>query len=130
MAVSRGFPTLFLTTAPLRPHIVCLNIFISGGSDEHRNTLVLGYGENENQWNSTEFPGLSVPRTKHACAVHFGQIYIMGGRNTENEEGMKSVEILDFESKIMSDGPELPFNVFDAIGLEHEDELYLGMLSE
>ena len=54
----------------------------------------------------------------------------MGGRNTENEEGMKSVEILDFESKVMSDGPELPFNVFDAIGLEHEDELYLGMLSE
>ena len=44
--------------------------------------------------------------------------------------GLQSVEILDIESKAMSDGPDLPFNVYDAIGLVHEDELYLGTVSE
>ena len=73
---------------------------------------------------------MSIPRTKHACAVIFGQIYIMGGRNKVNESGLRSVEILDLESKKMHEGPELPFKIFDGIGLVQEDELYLGTLSE
>ena len=54
----------------------------------------------------------------------------MGGRNKENETGLTSVEILDLESKEMRSGPQLPFKVFDGIGLELEDELYLGQFSE
>ena len=54
----------------------------------------------------------------------------MGGRNKENETGLTSVEILDLESKEMRSGPQLPFEVFDAIGLVLEDELYLGQFSE
>ena len=54
----------------------------------------------------------------------------MGGRNKDNETGLNSVEILDLESKEMRPGPDLPFKVFDAIGLELEDELYLGQFSE
>ena len=54
----------------------------------------------------------------------------MGGRNKDNEDGLISVEILELESKVMIPGPELPFKVYDAIGLELEDELYIGQFSE
>ena len=99
-----------------------------GGSDDNTDTLILD--EEIYEWNSQEFPALSTPRTKHACAVFYGEIYIMGGRNKENETGLTSVEILDLESKEMRSGPQLPFKVFDGIGLELEDELYLGQFSE
>ena len=49
----------------------------------------------------------------------------MGGRNEENQDGLKSVEILNITSGVWSDGPNLENKIFNAMALDYHGQLYL-----
>ena len=103
------------------------HIFI-GGDDRNNatgKTYLLDFERDTVEWNDTIFGPLKIPRSHHACAEHNGKVYVMGGRNEENPAGLRSVEILDLQSRNWSDGPNLPKILNGSRALNYHGQLYV-----
>ena len=89
-------------------------------------TYLLDFESEPLEWSDIIFgPDTQIPRNHHACAEHNGKVYLMGGRNEKNPDGLKSVEILDIEGKRKIDGPNLPRRLFDSMALDYHGQLYV-----